>query len=141
MPVGQETSLPFPGTHVLSNIVTAAATAAAFSIPMQELTSMLEYLGVSKRICLYLARISPQQTIDHLVYEISLQLHEEEGASGSSSSGSGVAAAAGGGQLGQAVAAAVLPLQFADVLAFDAAGMDSCRLRPLCLCVLLLECD
>lgn len=39
---------------------------------------MLEYFSVGKRIALYLARISPQQTIDHLVYETSLQLHEEE---------------------------------------------------------------
>ncbi|WIA40102.1 hypothetical protein OEZ86_013510 [Tetradesmus obliquus] len=82
----------------------------------QELTSMLEYLGVSKRICLYLARISPQQTIDHLVYEISLQLHEEEPAGGNSgSSAAAAAAAAGGGLAGGA------PLQFADVLACDAA--------------------
>jgi hypothetical protein len=43
---------------------------------------MLEYLGVSKRICLYLARINPQQTIDHLVYEISRQLLEDEGPAG-----------------------------------------------------------
>jgi hypothetical protein len=85
---------------------------------------MLEYLGVSKRICLYLARISPQQTIDHLVYEISLQLHEEEGAAGSSGNGGGgscgiAAAAAGLGRHGQMLA----PLQFADVLACEAAGM------------------
>jgi len=32
---------------------------------------------VAQRICLYLARISPQQTIDHLVYEVSLGLHED----------------------------------------------------------------
>lgn len=38
---------------------------------------MLEYFSVAQRICLYLARISPQQTIDHLVYELSLGLHED----------------------------------------------------------------
>ena len=31
---------------------------------------MLEFFGVGKRIVLYLARISPQQTIDHLVFEV-----------------------------------------------------------------------
>ena len=35
---------------------------------------MLEYFTVGKRIGLYLARISPQQTMDHLVFEISLQV-------------------------------------------------------------------
>lgn len=44
----------------------------------QELGALLEYLGVAKRICLYLARVSPQQTIDHLVYEASLLLHEDD---------------------------------------------------------------
>jgi hypothetical protein len=80
---------------------------------------MLEYLGVSKRICLYLARISPQQTIDHLVYEISLQLHEEEGAAGSGSS-SGAAGLGGGAAVAGLAGAA--PLQFADVLVLGAAG-------------------
>lgn len=53
----------------------------------QELPAMLEYLGVSKRICLYLARKNAQQTIDHLVYEVSLQLLEEEGPASAGSSG------------------------------------------------------
>ena len=48
----------------------------------QDLTAMLEYLGVAKRICLYLARINPQQTIDHLVYEVSRQQLEDEGPAG-----------------------------------------------------------
>jgi hypothetical protein len=43
----------------------------------QELGAILEYFSVAQRICLYLARISPQQTIDHLVYEVSLGLHED----------------------------------------------------------------
>jgi hypothetical protein len=85
------------------------------------MASMLEYLGVSKRICLYLARISPQQTIDHLVYEISLQLHEEEGAAGGSSS-SGAAALGGTAAAAAAAAAGAAPLQFADVLVLEAAG-------------------
>lgn len=84
---------------------------------------MLEYLGVSKRICLYLARISPQQTIDHLVYEISLQLHEEEGAAG------GAAGPGGGlahGQLMDACQQVLPPLQFADVLVNESSG-EGCR--------------
>jgi len=39
----------------------------------QESASLTEYFGVAKRIALYLARISPQHTIDHLAYEINLQ--------------------------------------------------------------------
>lgn len=54
---------------------------------------MLEYLGVSKRICLYLARKNAQQTIDHLVYEVSLQLLEDEGPAAGGSSGGNVAGA------------------------------------------------
>jgi hypothetical protein len=70
---------------------------------------MLEYLGVSKRICLYLARKNAQQTIDHLVYEVSLQLLEEEGpAAGGSSGGT-----ASGGYQHQRPGA---PLEFAAVL-------------------------
>lgn len=53
---------------------------------------MLEYLGVSKRICLYLARKNAQQTIDHLVYEVSLQLLEDEGPAAGGGSGGNVAA-------------------------------------------------
>jgi hypothetical protein len=71
---------------------------------------MLEYLGVSKRICLYLARKNAQQTIDHLVYEVSLQLLEDEGpASGGSSGGT---TGSGGYQHHRAV----VPLEFAAVL-------------------------
>jgi hypothetical protein len=47
-------------------------------VAYQELPSMLEFFSVGKRIGLYLARISPQQTIDHLMFELSLQLYEEE---------------------------------------------------------------
>jgi hypothetical protein len=43
---------------------------------------VLEYFSVAQRICLYLARISPQQTIDHLVYEVSLGLHEDYASAG-----------------------------------------------------------
>lgn len=46
---------------------------------------MLEYFSVAQRICLYLARISPQQTIDHLVYEVSLGLHEDYAAAAAES--------------------------------------------------------
>lgn len=36
------------------------------------------YFSVAKRISLYLARISPQQTIDHLVYELQQRLLEDD---------------------------------------------------------------
>jgi hypothetical protein len=79
---------------------------------------MLEYLGVSKRICLYLARKNAQQTIDHLVYEVSLQLLEDEGsAAGASSGGNGA-----GGYQQQRHA----PLEFAAVLQQPAGE----KLRP-----------
>eukprot|EP00775_Hariotina_reticulata_P013221 gene13221-13351_t len=87
----------------------------------QELNSMLEFLGVSKRICLYLARISPQQTIDHLVYEISLQLHEEEGAAAAAAAGTGAAAGVGG-KLSPSPQPSSQPLEFASVLELDAAS-------------------
>lgn len=56
---------------------------------------MLEYLGVSKRICLYLARKNAQQTIDHLVYEVSLQLLEDEGPATADSSGGSTTGSSG----------------------------------------------
>lgn len=76
---------------------------------------MLEYLGVSKRICLYLARVGPQQTIDHLVYEISLQLFEEEMVPGTTA-GEGPMLASALQDRGPE------PLQFAAVLTFEAPG-------------------
>lgn len=36
---------------------------------------LTQYLEVSKRISLYLARTSAQQTVDHLAYEIAQLLH------------------------------------------------------------------
>ena len=71
---------------------------------------MLEYLGVSKRICLYLARKNAQQTIDHLVYEVSLQLLEEELPAAGSSTGSAT------GGYGTPHHRAAAPLEFAAVL-------------------------
>ncbi|CAI5507771.1 unnamed protein product [Closterium sp. Naga37s-1] len=51
-----------------------------------EITGALEtYFSVAKRISLYLARISPQQTIDHLVYELSQRMSEEDAVDVSSS--------------------------------------------------------
>lgn len=38
---------------------------------------MLEYFGVAKRVCLYLARVHPRLTIDHLVAEVAAQAGEE----------------------------------------------------------------
>ncbi|KAF5834594.1 cell morphogenesis central region-domain-containing protein [Dunaliella salina] len=63
---------------------------------LQESASLTEYFAVAKRIALYLARISPQHTIDHLAYEISLQAFEDDGS---------VAAAPG----------APMPLSFSDI--------------------------
>jgi hypothetical protein len=91
---------------------------------------MLEYLGVAKRICLYLARVSPQQTIDHLVYEVSLQLLEEEAPGGSGHTGSSGSGSAAGGPGGAAAAGAGAgaaaggcgALEFAAALRADAAG-------------------
>lgn len=87
---------------------------------------MLEYLGVSKRICLYLARKNAQQTIDHLVYEVSLQLLEDEGPSsgggGSSGGSTAQAAAAAGGGVGGSHNRAEVPLEFAAVLLQHAGG-------------------
>jgi hypothetical protein len=91
----------------------------------QELPAMLEYLGVSKRICLYLARKNAQQTIDHLVYEVSLQLLEDEGpAAGGSSGGT----ANGGYQQHRAS----VPLEFAAVLQQFAGGCCEVCCRNVC---------
>lgn len=72
---------------------------------------MLEYLSVSKRICLYLARKNAQQTIDHLVYEVSLQLLEDEVPAASGSSGGSAT-----GSSGLLHHRAGAPLEFAGVL-------------------------
>lgn len=88
---------------------------------LQELNAMLEYLGVSKRICLYLARVGPQQTIDHLVYEISLQLHEEETVT---AGGSSQMMASNMQDRGDT------PLQFAAALMYEAPGTQlSCNMK------------
>jgi len=91
---------------------------------------MLEFLGVSKRICLYLARISPQQTIDHLVYEISLQLHEEEGAA--AAAGGAGAGAGAEGKLSRSPQPLSQLLEFASVLEMDATG-QAADFKRLCL--------
>lgn len=107
---------------------------------LQEMSAMLEYLSVGKRICLYLARVGPQQTIDHLVYEISLHLHEEETAP---------PAAGGGGHVlgsnGQEQQAA--PLQFTAVFTQPPPGKCACtylsiamdRIPTTLLCALALR--
>ncbi|KAK9867850.1 hypothetical protein WJX84_002781 [Apatococcus fuscideae] len=52
----------------------------------QDLDPVMAFFAVSKRICIYLARVASQQTVDHLVYELSqLILEEEDGADGSRS--------------------------------------------------------
>jgi hypothetical protein len=47
---------------------------------LQDPDSLLGQFTVAKRIALYLARVSPQHTIDHLVSETALLLHEEDDA-------------------------------------------------------------
>ena len=44
----------------------------------QDLSAVQRFFSVAKRIALFLARTSSQHTIDHLVYEISQQIFEEE---------------------------------------------------------------
>ncbi len=45
---------------------------------MQDLESVLGHFVVGKRIALYMARVLPQHTIDHLAYEAAQLLHEED---------------------------------------------------------------
>ena len=57
-----------------------------FGAELQDLDSVNAFFAVSKRICIYLARIAPQQTVDHLVYELSQLINEQDdGADGSRS--------------------------------------------------------
>ena len=44
---------------------------------LQDLSAVERFFTVAKRIALFLARTSSQQTIDHLVYEISQQISED----------------------------------------------------------------
>ncbi|KAI8469209.1 MAG: cell morphogenesis central region-domain-containing protein [Monoraphidium minutum] len=98
-------------------------------VAFQELPAVLEYFSVAQRICLYLARISPQQTIDHLVCEVSLGLHEDYALTATDSFF--IAAGSASGRLERADSAGALassqrrqsgprpsgPLEFASLLA------------------------
>ena len=57
---------------------------------VQDREALLHFFTVAKRIALFLARTSPQQTIDHLVYEISQQISEPDDAPAASDSPTGV---------------------------------------------------
>ena len=57
---------------------------------MQGTDAMERYFTVAKRIALFLARTSSQHTIDHLVYEISRQISEDENTVPATSSDIGV---------------------------------------------------
>lgn len=46
-------------------------------MPEQDTEGCLEQFEVGKRVCLYLARVAPQQAIDHLAYELA-QLAQQE---------------------------------------------------------------
>ena len=59
----------------------------------QGLEAVERYFTVAKRIALYLARTSSQQSIDHLVYEISQQINEDEDTSAAATPETGVSAA------------------------------------------------
>lgn len=50
--------------------------------------------SVGKQVALYLARVAPRQTVDHLAYEVALQLEEAE----RPANGGGGGDAGGGGQ-------------------------------------------
>ncbi len=50
----------------------------AHIVYFQDLDAVERFFTVAKRIALFLARTSSQQTIDHLVYEISQQISEDE---------------------------------------------------------------
>lgn len=56
----------------------------------QDREAVLHFFEVGKRIALFLARTSPQQTIDHLVYEISQQINEQDDNLGTLESPTGV---------------------------------------------------
>lgn len=60
--------------HPQGLCVQAAPTPPPHTHTPQESVSLSAYFCVAKRIALYLARISPQHTIDHLAYEINLQV-------------------------------------------------------------------
>lgn len=45
---------------------------------LQGMDAVERYFTVAKRIALFLARTSSQHTIDHLVYEISRQISEDD---------------------------------------------------------------
>ena len=45
---------------------------------MQGMDAVERFFTVAKRIALFLARTSSQHTIDHLVYEISRQISEDD---------------------------------------------------------------
>lgn len=45
---------------------------------LQDPDSILSHFTVGKRIALYMARVLPQHTIDHLVYEAAQLVHEED---------------------------------------------------------------
>ena len=44
----------------------------------QDMEPLLKFFDVGKRISLYLARTSPQQTIDHLNYEITQLIEADD---------------------------------------------------------------
>lgn len=45
---------------------------------MQDMTAILNFFVVSKRVCIYLARVVAQRTVDHLVYELTKLIEEED---------------------------------------------------------------
>ena len=49
-----------------------------YLVVVQDPESVLGHFTVGKRIALYMARVLPQHTIDHLVYETAQLLHEED---------------------------------------------------------------
>lgn len=86
---------------------------------------MLEFFGVAKRIVLFLARVSPAETLGYLAIELAKQQQEEEpgGSGGAEAAGGAERRLAGrGGWGGPAAVLAAVPLVFGTSLDCMVAG-------------------
>ncbi|PNW70054.1 hypothetical protein CHLRE_17g703750v5 [Chlamydomonas reinhardtii] len=90
-----------------------------------DLQAMLEFFGVAKRIVLFLARVSPAETLGYLAIELAKQQQEEEpgGSGGAEAAGGAERRLAGrGGWGGPAAVLAAVPLVFGTSLDCMVAG-------------------
>ena len=86
---------------------------------LQSMEAVERYFTVAKRIALFLARTSSQHTIDHLVYEISRQISEDDDTAPAVSSDSGVSHVL--------FEARYLPLQYHPTCTFTFAGVSAAQ--------------